>query len=202
MSFIIYTAGRSRTKWLSEFLSYRDHRCHFELASQANSFADARHFLADEKAGTAETAAAPAWRLIHHYLPNLRRVVVFRPVDEIVTSLLATLPRMTSIDEDGLRRQVAYLVRCLAQIAELPGTLTATFADLGDEKTCRNVFEHCLQQDFDREWWLRLRDRNIQKNVLQFVLDLDCDRLYRLQRSCRAEFRALARSGALSKRRT
>ena len=49
---------------------------------------DAQAWLSQDCTGTAETAAAPWWRLVRHYRPDIRTLVVRRPVAEVLDSLL------------------------------------------------------------------------------------------------------------------
>jgi hypothetical protein len=168
--FIVYTAGRSRTAWLSEFLTYGKHVCHNEIAMKFRSMSEVGQFFSNPRVGTAETAAAPGWRLIKTLAPWSTAVVVTRDEDDIISSF-ATLFAANGIafDEDKLVRVVRYEQRCLRQISAHADTLTVRFDDLDDESVCRAVFERCLPYEFDRGWWLRLSAENIQSPVQELV---------------------------------
>ncbi len=198
--FIVYTAGRSRTAWLSEFLTYGRCRCHTEIAIRLRDMGDVVALFEIPGTGTAETAVAPAWQLIEHYVPNIRSVVVRRPIDEIIASFARSeVAHIAAIDEGRLRRIIAYENRCLDKISARPGVLTVDFADLHKPEVCAAIFEHCLPYRFDEEWWLLMKDRNIQSNVT------DIFRYYRDNRDAVECFKhnakramiALARSGDL-----
>jgi hypothetical protein len=198
--FIVYTSGRSRTAWLSQFLTYGHCRCHNEIAIKLRSMEDVRALYDIPGTGSAETGAAPAWQLIQHYVPGIRSVVVRRPLEDIVASFARSeVAHIASIDEPRLRRIIAYENRCLEKISAQPGVLTVDFADLHKRDVCAAIFEHCLPYRFDEGWWLSLKDRNIQSNVT------DIFRYYRdnrdgvegFKRTAKRQLTALARAGTL-----
>ena len=78
--FIVYALPRSRTKWLSRFLTYGGWTCWHDVAVGMRSMADVDRFFARPNTGTAETGAAPGWMLLAQRFPDMRVVVVRRPV--------------------------------------------------------------------------------------------------------------------------
>jgi len=198
--FILYTAGRSRTAWLSEFLTYGRCRCHNEIAVRLRSMDDVRALYDIPGTGSAETAAAPAWQLIQHCVPGIRSVVVRRPLDDIIASFARSeVAHIAAIDEDKLRRIIAYEQRCLEKISAQPGVLTVDFADLHQRDVCAAVFEHCLPYRFDEGWWLSMKDRNIQSNVtdiFHYYRD-NRDGVEGFKRTAKRQMIALARAGKL-----
>lgn len=146
--FLILGLPRSRTAWLARFLTYGDWICGHEELRHMRSLDDVKTWLSQPCVGSAETAAAPFWRLI----PSGTRIVIVRrnPVD-VVRSLLA-MPGL-SFDEARLMRAVRLLDRKLDQIeARCDNVLSVSFDSLSDEATCRAVFEHCLPYDWDAQW--------------------------------------------------
>ena len=157
--FLILGLPRSRTKWLATFLSYRDWHCGHEELLRCRSFDDLRSWLAQPCTGSAETSAAPFWRLIPKLAPAARIVVVRRPVDEVIASLL----RFGLFDPAALtvamRRADAKLDQAEAR---LPGVLSVRYSDLTDEAMCARVFEHCLPYEHDAAWWSACAAINMQ----------------------------------------
>ena len=198
-SFVIYTAGRSRTAWLSKFLTYGECRCHFEMASHWHSIPEVFRFFSKRGNGTAETAIAPGWRLLDRYIPDHRRVVIRRPIDEIVESLVSAVGGRNSFDIKTLRKTITYHRRCLDQISLLPKTLTFDFVELSREDACATLFEHCLPYKFDREWWLRWSQKNVQVDVVEFAKKLDHEQIEKFRRACRRRLIYLARAGILKR---
>ena len=199
--FIVYSLPRSRTAWLASFLSYGGWTCRHEAATGLRSMDEVRRFFAEPQAGTVETAAAQGWRIIHHYVPDIRAVVIRRPVDDVMGSMLAIdLRGEFAYDAPRLRKVMEYGDRMLAQISELPDVLTVPWGDLATEDGCASIFEHCLPFAFDRAWWRTWKDRNVQIDVLAMLRGFHRDRavIEGFKRACWGELRALRRSGAIS----
>jgi GNAT superfamily N-acetyltransferase len=162
--FVILSLPRSRSFWLSRFLTYGDYRCGHDEALRMRSGEDVRTWLAQDFTGSAETGAARWWRLIRHYRPDARIVVVRRPVEDVLDSIVridlsgvVTLNRAAL--EAGLRkkdRALDIVERCA------PGVLSVAFDDLRSEDTCARVFEHCLPYRHDPAHWRALAGQNLQ----------------------------------------
>src|ERR1700674_713600 len=192
--FIIYSLPRSRTAWLAAFLTYREWTCHHEQAIHMRSMDDVRQFFATPHTGTVETGAAQGWWIIHHYVPNIRAVVIHRPVDDVVKSMLAVdTGGVASYDANKLRAIMQYGNRMLAQISRVPGVLNVDFNDISTKERCATIFEHCLPYKFDTQHWLDMKDRNIQVDMKAFLLSYfaNRDKVENFKRLCRAELRVI-----------
>lgn len=164
-SFLIVALPRSRTAWLSRFLTYGEHICGHEELRHMRSLDDVSAWLSMPDTGSAETTAAPFWRLLMRLAPDTRVVVVRRPVAEVVESLAAF-----GFDRAVMEPLMRRLDRKLAQIAKrVPNALEVTFDALNDEATCQAVFEHCLPYKFDRAHWQRLANENVQCDMRALV---------------------------------
>lgn len=82
--FFILALPRSRTKWLSEFLTCRSVRCHHERIAQCQSI-DELDTLGHD--GTADTVGLPLWRQLYARYPFARYVLVRRDPDAVDASL-------------------------------------------------------------------------------------------------------------------
>ncbi len=159
MTFIVYGLPRSRTFWLSQFLSYREWICGHDEIRHVRSLRDIDDWFAQPSTGTVETAAAPWWRLIHSRVRDLRVVVVRRPVGEVVASLTAL----------GIHGQEANIRRLDAKLSQIehrvPNVLSVRYDELFDEGGCAKVFQHCLPYPHDHQWWLLLSALNLQAKM-------------------------------------
>jgi hypothetical protein len=160
------------------------------------TWADVVRFFQRPATGTAETAAAPGWRLLHHHVPDLRAVVVRRPVDEVVPAIIRAAEGAATYDQDRLHRMMTYSARMLDQVAAQPGVLSVDFADLDREEICAEVFAHCLSQPMPHAHWSDLQDRNIQVSYGSVLRYYHAHRaeIDGFKRACRAELRNLARA--------
>lgn len=159
MSFVVFSLPRSRSAWLSVFLSYQGRQIGHDIGIDCRTPAEFIHRIGD---GTCETGAAFAWRLVRRALPEARFVVVRRPRAEVVDSLCRF----------GFGDQTAELTdrdRRLDEIAAQPGTLSIDYADLATEGGAARAFEHCLAAPFDPIWRRRLEALNIQVDMPKMI---------------------------------
>jgi hypothetical protein len=169
-NFIIYALPRSRTAWLSKFLSYKDITCLHEPAVTLRTIEDIP-FLFKNNTGVAETGAAQGWWLIKYYVPHIKTVVIKRSVEEVVNSLLKVdLSNKAFYDKDTLTKHMNYTNRMLDKISQESGVLTVNYYDLPKMETCKSIFEHCLPYKFDIKWWASLKNKNIQVSVKDKLL--------------------------------
>jgi len=164
--FMVFTAGRSRTMWLSAYLTYGVCVCHFEALAKVSSFQEIITALNVPGMGASETMASPAWPLLLTAAPKLRVVVVRRPTDEILASLVEATKDKLPLDTNEVRRMLAYLQRALDRLSRQPKTLVVNFDDLENEDTCKAIFEHCLPYKFDHGWWEFLQSKVIDPDVV------------------------------------
>jgi hypothetical protein len=158
--FVVFGLPRSRTAWLAMFLSHGGWICHHDALLGFSSVADMRALLGAPRTGTVDTMLTLAWPVIRRYFPRARFVVVKRPVAEVRESLA----RHDWHFPEGLLEARA---KELDAIASQPGTVAVSFDDLKGEAACRAVFEHCLQQPMDRDWYDGLRDVDIQVSLAE-----------------------------------
>ena len=199
--FIVYGLPRSRTNWLSHFLSYGGWKCYHEQAMYFRDVEDIKSWFQQGYTGTAETGAAPGWRLIQHYCPEIKTVVVRRPVEESVEAMLKfNLPGQVLYERDRLVTVLSYVDRMLDQIEEkVPGVLSVRFADLMFEETCAKVFEHCLPFSFDPKWYGIFKDMNLQIDTYALLRYRNAHRaqIDRFKSVCWSELRRLKAVGAI-----
>lgn len=156
--FVIFALPRSRTAWLSRFLTYGDWVCGHEEARHLRQIGDVQTWLSQPNTGTIETLAAPFWRS----LPQKTRVAVIRrPVGDVVRSLM----RLGDFDRAKLTEVITTFDRKLDQIEKRVECLSVNFDELEQEDVCAKVFEHCLPYQHDRDWWRCMARENIQVDL-------------------------------------
>lgn len=166
--FVVFSLPRSRTYWLSRFLSYGGRNCGHDQARYFRSPADIKAWLAQDDTGTVETGAAPWWRLLRRYRPDARVATVRRNVESVLASVMA-LPGC-SFDENELKAQLRRLDAKLDQIeARIPGCLSVRYEDLAREDRCAALSEHCLRLPHDPAWWRSLERQNLQISMAGMV---------------------------------
>lgn len=202
--FIVYGLPRSRTAWIAKFLTYKDWECGHEQAMYMRNMEDVRAFFAQSSIGTAETAASYGRDLIRHAVPNIKEMVILRPVDEVIESVMRIdISKIGFYDRCRLRKGMEYGNRMLQKIAKDPNVLVIHYADLVNEETCAKVFEYCLPYKFDKAWWESLHAKNVQIDT-PALLKYRAENRLRIdtfKRHCKDELRRLVRAGAISVRR-
>lgn len=166
-AFIIFGLPRSRTYWLSVAMSHGGYQCAHEQMRHMRLQDDIKAWFSQDYTGAAETGAAPFWRTIRAVRPDLRVLVVRRPVAEVVDSLMALdMRRVCTFERGALTRQITYLDRKLDQIeARWPGVKSVSFAGLRYEAVFAGAYEFCTGQPHDHAWWASLADVNLQANM-------------------------------------
>jgi GNAT superfamily N-acetyltransferase len=158
--FVILATPRSRTKWLSQLLSYGDWHCGHDQIAHCRSLDDVASWFAQPFTGTVETAAAPFWRLLPE---GVTIVTLRRPVADVVTSYA----------RGGLVVPPAIIERQLRKLDQIetrwPNVLPVTFDDISTEAGCARVFEHCLGISHDHAWWAACDAVNIQIDLRQMM---------------------------------
>jgi hypothetical protein len=125
---------------------------------------DVRSYLSQPCVGSAETMAAPFWRTLGDVAPDARVVVVRRPVEAVVDSLMRL--QGCQFDAPALTRAMRRLDAKLDQVQRrVRNVLTVSFEDLATEDACQRVFEHCLPYRHDHEWWSRASAANLQTDM-------------------------------------
>lgn len=159
--FIVFSLPRSRSFWLSKFLSTANFHCAHDSSAYLRSIADVKSALATPFYGACETAAAPFWRTLRKLSPSLQAVVVRRPVEDVVASLM----RLGPFNEDAMRAGMRRLDAKLDQIvARWPGVVEVQFKDLNDAAVCNAIHRHCLGGDMDFARWGALVGQNLQSD--------------------------------------
>lgn len=176
--FVILALPRSRTWWLSRFLSGNSGWCGHDLGIECGSIAEFEEKLSRLK-GTVETGAAFAWPL----LAKKTRVFVVRRGTKSVNQSLQR------IGLKGLEREIETRARDLDNASEHPGVVTIRYAALNDEQVCAWLFEQCLGVPHDHGWWAAMSVINLQINLPARLRQLEAKRP-RIE-ALKAEARAL-----------
>lgn len=161
--FIVLALPRSRTKWLAQYLSYEEWQCGHDELQFCRSLEDVQTWFNQPDIGSCETAAAPFWRLLLRYQPDIRIVTVRRNVMDVLYSVIRAVP---DCDQATVLRVLRATDRKLDQIeARIPGVLSVRYAELATEATCARVFEHCLPYAHDAAWWKLCAAQRISGNL-------------------------------------
>lgn len=165
--FVIFSLPRSRSAWLSKYLSYPPHRVGHDIAVTCACAEDFLDYFRRGMIGTIETGAQAGWRCVKRRMPDARLIVVRRNLEDVYASF-----RELGIEVP--RGEFEPKADALDALSREVGVTTIPFSALSREDTCEALFELCLGIPWDREWYESLATQNIQVNVrqrLQYIWD-------------------------------
>ena len=142
--FFILTLPRSRSEWLSAFLSYKGAIIGHDTAVNCDSVGD---FLAavSMMRGTVKSGAVIAWKQLVATFPHSVFIAVHRPVHEVLISLekLGVPARYSELYDRA---------KMLEEFSNYPGMKSCGFNSLNRDRVRREIFEACLGVQYDPAW--------------------------------------------------
>ena len=156
---------RSRTKWLSEFLTYGPIRCYHERLSQLPSIADLST-LGDN--GSAETFATSVWWKVYERFPEARYVVIKRDPAEVERSL-ATM---------GYRPPVREMAKTLDAAEKGLPCLSVEYDEINDRLA--EIWRWCREDEFPTDR-AEMKHERIVCDLPEMLRAVDLPKLRRMQ---------------------
>ena len=145
--FFVLALPRSRTYWLSKFLS--TDTCVVEHDGCCN-YPDVKTMLRDMPDGNCDTGLALLWEKLEG-----RIVVVLRSYADCVESL----KRIGFSDSVWLET----IYKSLLDAANIHPSVR--YKDLDNEATCKWLFEYLTQETFDRDRWVEMKSKILEVSI-------------------------------------
>lgn len=159
--FLVMALPRSRTAWLSKFLSYKPWVCGHEQIRYCRTLDDVKSWFMQPYIGSSETLAGPHWRLLERYAPGCRVLVVRRNVQEVVESTLKF--NIAGLERSKLTEGMKRLNAKLDQVeSRYHNCISVNFDELGNFQIARIIFEHCLGMELGEGWFNYWNAVNVQ----------------------------------------
>jgi len=165
MPFIVYALPRSRTAWLANLLNYPftsplQPVAHdvAPLCKSVEGFIKA--YKEEGMWGSVEIGGMIGWQVIRKEMPELKTVVLRRPLQEVYNSI-------TMMGYQGNLTYLAEYNAMLDLIAEQPDVYSINSSDLDAPVVGKWLFEYLLELEFDFDWWYKLSQVNIQVNMAE-----------------------------------
>jgi hypothetical protein len=164
-NFIVLSFPRSRTAWLSLYLTLAGLPCEHELIAKSDSFEDAISKIKTEGIGSCDTAQVFRLKELKDKL-NPRVLVIKRNVNDVIKSLSKI--GITGVDE-MLKKQSELLEK--ASMDE--GTLTVRYEDI--DLRIEEMYSYLSGGlKFNQEIYKKVKDYNIKfNNLIGFTSSLD-----------------------------
>lgn len=162
--FLVMALPRSRTAWLSKFLTYGPWICGHDQARYFRSLEDIKSWFAQPFIGSAETLSPNYWRLIPRFIPEARILIVRRPVTEVLESVLKL--GVVGIEGPKLLESLRKMDAKLDQAEQrLDNCISINFDELADPEIAQIAFEHCTGLPFNTAWWDHWSRINVQVSL-------------------------------------
>jgi len=159
--FIIFALPRSRTAWLAKWLSYGGRKVAHDLSLECDRIEDFIDAFSLGLDGVVDTAAIEAWRLIREARPDIKMVVVFRPLVDVISSLRnAGFPVTPDVVAQLEDRE-----RAMRELAAEPGVMSVEYDALGSWCQGQMIWEHLCDDRFDQLRWFEFANHNIQIDI-------------------------------------
>lgn len=166
--FVVFSLPRSRSTWLSVFLSRPEARCGHDIGPTLDHPEDfAERLCLGGLVGTCETGAAFAWRFIRQQIPEAQFVVLRRDPAKVVRSLEV-------LGIKGQEGEMWGRARDLDVISAQPGTITLESDHLAKPYVCAELYKALLGRSMSPGWWAQLDATNIQVDInraLQLLME-------------------------------
>lgn len=146
--FIVVARPRSRTSWLATFLNANGAVCQhdiIDLCPGPEAYRDAMDVA--DVSGVVDTGAVFFLPAILALIPDCRVAVIDRPAAECE----ADMPSLGfPVDMSGYDGP-------MEEAKNLPGALVVNYADLDNESTVRELWQHLIGELFPRLWYEHCR---------------------------------------------
>lgn len=160
--FVVLSLPRSRSFWLSRYLSIKPWHCAHDELIKCRSLEDVRCWFKQPFIGTCETAGSPFWRLIPHYCPTAQIATIRRPVNDVLDSCGKLGFDLT----DQFVKSITLFDRKLDQLEKrLPDVIRIDYDDLNSQKIMKNLTEKLLNMDFMPDRFKVMSEMNLQTDI-------------------------------------
>ena len=158
--FVIFSLPRSRSFWLSRFLSCGDWMCGHDEASRVRSLDDVRTWLRQESVGSVETSSAGLWRMLPLINPEVRIATLRRPYAEVADSLA----RLGVVVDSAVLHQLRRAAAKLDQIEARLGCPRFEFDELGTWEGAARVLAWATGTE-NPAWCAAMVPMNLQSDL-------------------------------------
>ena len=163
--FAILGTPRSRTAWLSKFLTWGKWHCYHEPSATFRSQDDIRRFFNIPFVGASDSALTLRWREILACRPDCRLVVVRRDLEGVLRSLEAK-----GVAGSPVAVSIRLADRAISDLRAAHPVLFVPYEEIGRPEVAARIFETCLGEPMPIEHWRRWEGINVQIDIAKTVL--------------------------------
>src|SRR5665213_98688 len=133
--FLILALPRSRTAWLSHFLTYGPKVCEHDYIINCASIEEFLLAFRQGLAGSVETGAMLGWKVLRQRMPAAKIVLVRRDYEQAAHALAQACAEVGVALPVPLG-ELAMRASLLHAIARMPGVSSIRYEELSEESTC------------------------------------------------------------------
>lgn len=163
--FFVLAMPRSRTYWLSKFLTTDSCKVEHDGCCNYSSVEDMQKRMPD---GNCDTALALLWRQLEGKV-----VLIDRDYDECLLEL-----KKMGFDDSTTLRKIKWSLDEAKKVHPV-----IKFEDLGKEEVCKWLFEYLTEEPFDKERW-----SNMDKIIMQVSVKDEMERFKSNEENLRLMF--------------
>lgn len=155
--FFVLAVPRSRTHWLSHFLTTPTCQVAHEDCYKYSSIDEMLQNMPD---GIVDTALIIAWKELKGKI-----VIIDRDIEDCIKSGLIRCSQFDGHDPEKTKRTF-YGLRKILEEAMLVHPVVK-FEDLSNEEVCKSLFEYLTEEEFDAERWRAMNSVNLQSDAVR-----------------------------------
>lgn len=167
--FLIFTKARSRSFWLSRWLTHGGWTVHHDPSLEFHDLTDLARLLLPGRVGIVDTSLGFRWRDALGTRPDARVVTVRRPILDCHASLEAM-----GLATDATLAYLLAMEDCLDEIERSVPCFRIDFERMGNARSMRQLWRHCFD---GMEPWDGERFRTMNKANLQVDMDAELRRV-------------------------
>lgn len=167
--FLVVGFPRSRTAWLAAFLSYGGRTCRHEPSVSWGSIEQAYKFF-DEGGCASDGMLGLHWYALAKNVEGMRFLVVQRLRQEVERSIVAQGQQ----PNPAILQDMNWAITALAFRPEI--ALSVRYEDIDDEEIAMKIFEWCLDEPLDFDWFEAMKKQNIQADFNRRVAQIQANK--------------------------
>ena len=151
--YILLTKPRSRSYWLSKFLTYKDCKVEHDFSLYCSSI---KELISTMPTAIVDTGLVIKWEELLPFKNNI--ILIERENGPIISSCKKLGLELNSFFWNGIES----FEKAKKHFEVIP------YSDLETKETCRYLFEKITKYSFDIAHWNYFKEKNIQKDISAF----------------------------------
>ena len=161
MAFLVFAMPRSRSYWLSHFLSEPARECDHDPSIFFTGRDNMSKYLQNPDMAAVDTALLRIWPDVVAAAPDAKYAILTRNMADAERSLMReglSIDQARTVNRRHMQDSMDFLASGVS-------CEVFSFDMLDTEYGCARVWEYCLDKPFNREKWLAMKNRIIVRDT-------------------------------------